>query len=148
MEYRSLLEECMATDMGECTENELSKHNILDIYKDITVEVPEDVVYSAEAIPVLKIEDDFVIESHFLAPFMISNGITSIKEALDALTDANELDTKVGLLVDPVDVVANAADTASVTDDKILNDLTQTNMTLSTLKNEGYVILRKKSKTR
>ena len=147
MEYRSLLEECMATDMGECTENELSKHNILDTYKDITVEVPEDVVYSAEAIPVLKIDDNFVVESHFLAPFMISNSITSIKEALDALTDANELDTKVGLLVDPVDVVANAADTASVTDDKILNDLTKTNMTLSTLKSEGYTILRKKSKT-
>lgn len=146
MEYKSLLEECAATDMGECTENELSKNNILDTYRDITVEVPEDVVYSAETIPVIKIEDDYVVESHFLVPFMRTNGITSIKEALDQLTDANELDTKVGLLVDPIDVVANAADTASVTDDKILNDLTQTNMTLSTLKNEGYTILRKKSK--
>ena len=96
----SLLAEAAAMDLDANTSSALTESQIDSIMESIE-EVSEDIVYTAEMVSVIKVGDDYLTEMNALYPYMTSNGITSVAEALNNVARVNGLQEKaVGLLIE------------------------------------------------
>lgn len=99
-DINSLLIETMTSDMKYDVSRTINESAIRDEYAKLE-SVSQPIVYGAEMIPVVKVDGKFFTEMNFLAPYMKTNGIKSVTEALDNLAKANNLPAKaVGLLVE------------------------------------------------
>lgn len=96
----SLLIEASAGDILSDTKTSFSEGAVRSGYESIE-EASETVVYVPEMIPVVQIESEYYTEMNFLYPYMKTNHIKSISEALNNVAAANNLpECSVGLLIE------------------------------------------------
>ena len=100
----SLLIETSKTDLPN-TKMIVKESTAMSGYNGIA-EVSESVVYDPSMVTVVKIGNEFFTEMNFLYPYMKSNGITSVVEALNNVAEANNLNSgDVGLLFESEDKI-------------------------------------------
>ena len=106
----SLLIEAANNDLNANTRETINESAIRASYSHIE-EAEYEFTYGAEMVPVIKMNDKYYTEMNFLHPFMKSNNIKTITEALDEVARANRLPVKsVGLLIEAENTVdANIA---------------------------------------
>lgn len=108
----SLLVEAGSVDINYDTKSILTESAVRNGYSKIKC-VSENFVYGPEMVTVVKIGDEYFTEMSFLKPYMESNGIKSISEALNNIAYANNLDTNnVGLLIECDDNVTSCINKA------------------------------------
>ena len=96
----SLLLECSEADLLRDTKSAIKESTIVSNYNKIE-ELSESVVYTPEMVTIVKIGNEYYTEMNFLQPYMKSNGIKSIAEALNDVAISNNLAPKsVGLLIE------------------------------------------------
>lgn len=96
----SLLIEASASDLNYSTTKVMKESTVRSGYASIE-EVSESVVYGPEIVPVVQIGNEFFTEMNFLHPFMKTNRINSIAEALNMVARANGLrEGAIGLLIE------------------------------------------------
>lgn len=95
-----LLIEAAASDLKYNVSDAINESAVRSAYSKLE-SVHQFVKYSADMVPVVKVGDEFFTEMNFLAPYMRSNGVKSIAEALTNVSKANGLsENAVGLLVE------------------------------------------------
>lgn len=96
----SLLIEASASDLNYSTSRVMKESTVRSNYASIE-EAAETVVYAPEIVPVVQVGNEFFTEMNFLHPFMKTNRIDSIAEALNIVAKANGLEEgAVGLLIE------------------------------------------------
>lgn len=96
----SLLIEASASDLNYSTNRVMKESTIRSGYESIE-EAAEKVIYGPEIVPVVQVGNEFFTEMNFLHPFMKTNRINSIAEALSIVAEANGLKAgDVGLLIE------------------------------------------------
>ena len=114
-------------------------------------EVDEDVVYTAEMVSVIKVGDDYLTEMNTLYPYMKSNNITSVAEALNNVAAVNGLQEKaVGLLIESDDrtaeMIQEACKKGGKAKEKALDKIKKATKIPAKLKKEGFPVKKKKGK--
>lgn len=95
-----LLIEACENDLKKNTGRVVRESTVRSSYNSIE-EAAEEVFYGPEIVPVVKVGNEFFTEMNFLHPYMKSEGITSITEALNNVAIANGLgEGGVGLLIE------------------------------------------------
>lgn len=108
----SLLIECAESDLKTNTKSIIRESSIRSGYESIP-KASQFIRYDANIVPVISLDGEYYTEMNFLYPFMQSNGIKSISEALDLVAEANELPKNaVGLLIESCDSVNGCIDEA------------------------------------
>lgn len=103
----SLLLECSEADLLRDTKSAIKESTIVSSYNKIE-ELSESVVYTPEMVTIVKIGNEYYTEMNFLQPYMKSNGIKSIAEALNDVAVSNNLAPKsVGLLIESKESVTD-----------------------------------------
>ena len=146
----SLLAEAAAMDLETNTSSALTESQIDSIMESIE-EVSEDIVYTAEMVSVIKVGDDYLTEMNALYPYMTSNGITSVAEALNNVARINGLQEKaVGLLIESdkqvKDMINKAAEKGSKAKEKALDKVKKATKLPEKLKKQGFPVKKKKCK--
>ena len=146
----SLLAEAAAMDLETNTSSALTESQIDSIMESIE-EVSEDIVYTAEMVSVIKVGDDYLTEMNALYPYMTSNGITSVAEALNNVAKVNGLQEKaVGLLIESdkqvKDMINKAAEKGSKAKEKALDKVKKATKLPEKLKKQGFPVKKKKCK--
>ena len=150
----SLLLEASKQDLNRNTVNALTEGAIKTRLNSFE-ESANEVVITAEMVSVLKVNDQYVTEMNFLHPYMKSNGIKSVEEALDNVAFVNGLqEHSVGLLIESDDYIdamlEKACKTASKKKDasikdKALNKIKKATDLPEKLKKDGFPVIKKKS---
>lgn len=71
-------------------------------YEKEIQELSREIVYSPEMIPVVKIDEGYYTDFDFLIPYMKSNGIDNIADAISNITIANGLkESTISILINP-----------------------------------------------
>lgn len=95
-----LLIESAEADLKTDTKSVVRESTIRSGYSSIS-EASEPIIYGPEVVPVIQIDDGYYTEMNFLYPFMNTNGIKSIAEALNYVAEANNLsEGDIGLLIE------------------------------------------------
>lgn len=150
----SLLLEASKQDLNRNTVNALTEGAIKTRLNSFE-ESANEVVITAEMVSVLKVNDQYVTEMNFLHPYMKSNGIKSVEEALNNVAFVNGLqEHSVGLLIESDDYIdamlEKACKTASKKKDasikdKALNKIKKATDLPEKLKKDGFPVIKKKS---
>ena len=145
-----LLAEAAAMDLEANTSAALTESQINNVMESIE-EVSEDIVYTAEMVSVIKVGDDYLTEMNALYPYMTSNGITSVAEALNNVARVNGLQEKaVGLLIESdkqvKDMINKAAEKGSKAKEKALDKVKKATKLPEKLKKQGFPVKKKKCK--
>lgn len=144
-----LLAEAAAMDLEANTSAALTESQINNVMESIE-EVSEDIVYTAEMVSVIKVGDDYLTEMNALYPYMTSNGITSVAEALNNVAQVNGLQEKaVGLLIESdkqvKDMINKAAEKGSKAKEKALDKVKKATKLPEKLKKQGFPVKKKKN---
>ena len=147
----SLLAEAAELDLSINTAAALTESQVNTIMESFD-EVDEDVVYTAEMVSVIKVGDDYLTEMNTLYPYMKSNNITSVAEALNNVAAVNGLQEKaVGLLIESDDrtaeMIQEACKKGGKAKEKALDKIKKATKIPAKLKKEGFPVKKKKSKT-
>ena len=145
----SLLVEAAENDLSVNTSMALTESQVNSIMESFD-EVSEDVVYTAEMVSVIKVGDDYLTEMNALYPYMKSNGITSVAEALNNVAAVNGLQEKaVGLLIESDERTSEMLDEAckkgSKAKEKALDKIKKATKIPAKLKKEGFPVKKKKA---
>lgn len=150
----SLLAEAADMDMKSNTIGVLTEGQIKSTMASFE-EVSEDIIITAEMVSVIKVDNDYLVEINNLLPFMKSNDIISVGEALDQVSTVNGLPKKtVGLLVESDDYVNCLIEKADKNfkktknkkaKNKVLEKISKTTELSDKLKKQGYKVKKKKS---
>ena len=136
----SLLAEAAELDLSINTAAALTESQVNTIMESFD-EVDEDVVYTAEMVSVIKVGDDYLTEMNTLYPYMKSNNITSVAEALNNVAAVNGLQEKaVGLLIESDDRTAEMIQEACKKGGKAKEKA------LDKIKKAGFPVKKKKGK--
>lgn len=146
----SLLAEAASMDLSVNTSVALTESQVDTIMESFD-EVSEDVVYTAEMVSVVKVGGDYLVEMNALYPYMQSNNITSVAEALNNVAKVNGLQEKsVGLLIESDDKTKSLIEAANKkcgkAKEKALDKIKKATKIPAKLKKEGFPIKKKKSK--
>ena len=146
----SLLAEAASMDLSVNTSVALTESQVNTIMESFD-EVSEDVVYTAEMVSVIKVGDDYLTEMNTLYPYMKSNNITSVAEALNNVAAVNGLQEKaVGLLIESDDrtaeMIQEACKKGGKAKEKALDKIKKATKIPAKLKKEGFPVKKKKSK--
>ena len=108
----SLLIESADIDLRSNTNMIMRESTALSNYATLE-SASQPVVYTAEMVPVVQMDDGFYTEMNFLHPYMKSSGIKSIANALDNVAFVNGLhENAVGLLIESDQSVTDAINAA------------------------------------
>lgn len=145
----SMLAEAADMDLSISTSTALTESQINTVMESFD-EVDEDVVYTAEMVSVIKVGDDYLTEMNSIYPYMQSNGITSVAEALNDVARINGLQEKsVGLLIDSDDKIESMMEAAKKKGGKAkegaLDKIKKATKIPAKLKKEGFPVKKKKS---
>lgn len=143
----TLLAECAVSDLDSSTELAVEESTILKKYNSIE-EASREIKYDASIVPVVSIDGGYFTEMNWLSPYMSSNGIKSITEALDNVAMANNLPVHaVGVLIESSDSVAGIISRAitGAKRSKALGKVSKSESLAEKLKKAGFPIKRKKS---
>ena len=146
----SLLAEAASMDLSVNTSVALTESQVNTIMESFD-EVSEDVVYTAEMVSVVKVGGDYLIEMNALYPYMKSNNITSVAEALNNVAAVNGLQEKaVGLLIESDDrtaeMIQEACKKGGKAKEKALDKIKKATKIPAKLKKEGFPVKKKKGK--
>lgn len=146
----SLLAEAASMDLSVNTSVALTESQVNTIMESFD-EVSEDVVYTAEMVSVVKVGGDYLVEMNALYPYMQSNNITSVAEALNNVAAVNGLQEKaVGLLIESDDrtaeMIQEACKKGGKAKEKALDKIKKATKIPVKLKKEGFPVKKKKSK--
>ena len=146
----SLLAEAAELDLSINTAAALTESQDNTIMESFD-EVDEDVVYTAEMVSVIKVGDDYLTEMNTLYPYMKSNNITSVAEALNNVAAVNGLQEKaVGLLIESDDrtaeMIQEACKKGGKAKEKALDKIKKATKIPAKLKKEGFPVKKKKGK--
>ena len=146
----SLLAEAAELDLSINTAAALTESQVNTIMESFD-EVDEDVVYTAEMVSVIKVGDDYLTEMNTLYPYMKSNNITSVAEALNNVAAVNGLQEKaVGLLIESDDrtaeMIQEACKKGGKAKEKALDKNKKATKIPAKLKKEGFPVKKKKGK--
>ena len=146
----SLLAEAAELDLSINTAAALTESQVNTIMESFD-EVDEDVVYTAEMVSVIKVGDDYLTEMNTLYPYMKSNNITSVAEALNNVAAVNGLQEKaVGLLIESDDrtaeMIQEACKKGGKAKEKALDKIKKATKIPAKLKKEGFPVKKKKGK--
>ena len=147
----SLLAEAASMDLSVNTSVALTESQVNTIMESFD-EVSEDVVYTAEMVSVVQVGGDYLVEMNALYPYMKSNNITSVAEALNNVAAVNGLQEKaVGLLIESDDrtaeMIQEACKKGGKAKEKALDRIKKGTEIPAKLKKEGFPVKKKKSKT-
>ena len=147
----NLLAEAASMDLENDTSMALTESQVNSVLESID-EVDEDIVYTAEMVSVIRVGNDYLTEMNSLYPYMQSNDITSVAEALNNVAKVNGLQEKaVGLLIESDAKVKNMVDEAAKkgtsAKKKALDKVKKATKLPAKLKKEGFPVKKKKSKT-
>lgn len=92
-----ILVEAASVDLQSNQHQVIKESNVISGYRSIP-EASHPIVYGPEVVPIVNIDGGYYTEMNFLYPFMETNGIKSIDEALDYVAESNNV-SDVGLLV-------------------------------------------------
>ena len=146
----SLVAEAAELDLSINTAAALTESQVNTIMESFD-EVDEDVVYTAEMVSVIKVGDDYLTEMNTLYPYMKSNNITSVAEALNNVAAVNGLQEKaVGLLIESDDrtaeMIQEACKKGGKAKEKALDKIKKATKIPAKLKKEGFPVKKKKGK--
>ena len=146
----SLLAEAASMDLSVNTSVALTESQVNTIMESFD-EVNEDVVYTAEMVSVVQVGGDYLVEMNALYPYMQSNKITSVAEALNNVAKVNGLQEKsVGLLIESDDKTKSLIEAANKkcgkAKEKALDKIKKATKIPAKLKKEGFPVKKKKSK--
>ena len=146
----SLLAEAASMDLSVNTSVALTESQVNTIMESFD-EVNEDVVYTAEMVSVVQVGGDYLVEMNALYPYMQSNKITSVAEALNNVAKVNGLQEKsVGLLIESDDktksLIEAAAKKGGKAKEKAMDKIKKATKIPAKLKKEGFPVKKKKSK--
>ena len=146
----SLLAEAASMDLSVNTSVALTESQVNTIMESFD-EVSEDVVYTAEMVSVVKVGGDYLVEMNALYPYMQSNNITSVAEALNNVAAVNGLQEKaVGLLIESDDrtaeMIQEACKKGGKAKEKALDKIKKATKIPAKLKKEGFPVKKKKGK--
>lgn len=148
----ALLVESARTDLTSDIARAMSESAILESYRSIPT-VSQEVVYTAEMIPVVKINNECFTEMNFLQPYMKTNNITSITEALNNIAKANDLNEgAVGLLVESeccvTDAIKDAIESGNMNKRKnAYKKVSKSTAVIAKLENSGITVKKKCSES-
>lgn len=94
----SLLIETAETDIRQNTAGALRESTVRSNYASIE-SISESITYDPRIVPVINVNGEYFTEMNFLYPFMKSNNIKSISEALETIAEANNID-EIGILIE------------------------------------------------
>jgi hypothetical protein len=146
----SLLIEASGSDLKRNTKSIVRESAVRSNYHDIE-EASSPVIYGANMIPVMNIDGKYYTEMNFLYPYMKTNGIKSIAEALNDVAMANNLDdNSVGLLIESEDEVTGKLDDALECGDQckaesVMNKINKAIDLTKNLKDKGINVIKKAS---
>ena len=147
----SLLIESSELDIKSDTKSVVRESAVRSSYANIE-SVSESVVYTPEMVTVVNIGNESYTEMNLLHPYMKTNEITSIAEALNNVAAANGLsEGAIGLLIESDDNVNECIDKALESGkpkkkDGILNKISKAVDLSDKLKKSGIKVKKKKSK--
>lgn len=146
----SLLAEAAELDLSINTAAALTESQVNTIMESFD-EVDEDVVYTAEMVSVVQVGGDYLVEMNALYPYMKSNNITSVAEALNNVAAVNGLQEKaVGLLIESDDrtaeMIQEACKKGGKAKEKALDKIKKATKIPAKLKKEGFPVKKKKGK--
>ena len=151
----SLLTEAAKADIIANTEGAITESQIMSRLDSIE-EVSKDIIIPPEMVPVISMDECYLVEMNSIAGYMKSVGITSIAEALDNVAYANNLSQKqVGLLVESDDYIRTMLEKADAKckkdcdkkeKNKVLDKIKKSTDITEKLKKAGYTVKKKKSK--
>ena len=146
----SLLAEAASMDLSVNTSVALTESQVNTIMESFD-EVNEDVVYTAEMVSVVQVGGDYLVEMNALYPYMKSNNITSVAEALNNVAAVNGLQEKaVGLLIESDDrtaeMIQEACKKGGKAKEKALDKIKKATKIPAKLKKEGFPVKKKKGK--
>ena len=146
----SLLAEAASMDLSVNTSVALTESQVNTIMESFD-EVSEDVVYTAEMVSVVQVGGDYLVEMNALYPYMKSNNITSVAEALNNVAAVNGLQEKaVGLLIESDDrtaeMIQEACKKGGKAKEKALDKIKKATKIPAKLKKEGFPVKKKKGK--
>lgn len=146
----SLLAEAASMDLSVNTSVALTESQVNTIMESFD-EVNEDVVYTAEMVSVVQVGGDYLVEMNALYPYMQSNNITSVAEALNNVAKVNGLQEKsVGLLIESDDKTKSLIEAANKkcgkAKEKALDKIKKATKIPAKLKKEGFPVKKKKGK--
>lgn len=108
----SLLIEASAMDLKNDTSTIVRESAVRSGYNKIE-SVYSDVVYTPEMVTIVNVDGEYFTEMNFLHPYMKTNNIKSITEALNNIATANGLlEGSVGLLIESDEEVNDTIDKA------------------------------------
>lgn len=145
-----LLIESAEIDLKTNTKSVVKESTVRSGYSSIS-EASKTIIYGPEVVPVIQVDDGYYTEMNFLYPFMSSNGIKSIVEALNYVAEANNLSKgDVGLLIESEGDVNECINKAlesgnSKKKDNILTKISKTIDLSNKLKGNGIKVKKKKS---
>ena len=146
----SILAECAAIDLPD-TKRVVKESEVRNDYNNIE-EAASGYTITAEMVPVVQIENEYYTEAQLLAPFMRDSGIKNIAEALDAVAEANKLESKsIGLLIESECAVSEMIEKACQKEstkikDAVMNKIGKATDLANSLKAKGYSVKRKVNK--
>ena len=150
----SILAECAAMDLGTSKTSVIKESEVRSSYSSIE-EASEEFTIGGEMVPVFRVGEDLLTEANLLAPYMRSNNIKSIAEALDNVAEANGLAKhSVGLMIESqecvTDMIEKACEKAKSTGnnkvkDAVLSKVDKATDLVDKLKKSGYPVKKKKS---
>ena len=146
----SLLAEAASMDLSINTSVALTESQVNTIMESFD-EVNEDVIYTAEMVSVVQVGGDYLVEMNALYPYMKSNNITSVAEALNNVAAVNGLQEKaVGLLIESDDrtaeMIQEACKKGGKAKEKALDKIKKATKIPAKLKKEGFPVKKKKGK--
>ena len=146
----SLLAEAASMDLSVNTSVALTESQVNTIMESFD-EVNEDVVYTAEMVSVVQVGGDYLVEMNALYPYMQSNKITSVAEALNNVAKVNGLQEKsFGLLIESDDKTKSLIEAANKkcgkAKEKALDKIKKATKIPAKLKKEGFPVKKKKGK--
>ena len=144
----SILAECAAVDLPD-TQRIVKESEVKTGYNDIE-EAASEYTVTAQMVPVVQIGEEYYTEAQLLAPFMRDAGIRSIGEALDAVAEANKLESKsIGLLVESECAVTGMIEKACAkgvkAKDAVMDKIGKATDLVKDLKSKGFNVKRKKN---
>jgi hypothetical protein len=147
----SLLIESADIDLKNSMDMVVRESTVLSTYASLE-SVSSPVVYTAEMVPVVCVDEEYYTEMSFLHPYMESNGIRNIADALDNVAYVNGLsENAVGLLIESdqyvTDAINEAIDSGSEKKKKkAISKVNKSNKIVDKLKNAGIKVKKKFSK--
>lgn len=145
----ALFVEAASSDLEANTEGAIMESTIRKRLNSIE-EVAEDLVITAEMVTVIHTGNDFLVEMNNLAPYMKTNEIKSVAEALDNIAWVNNLPPKsVGLLTESdgyIQAMLEKAGKSKASKNKILEKISKATDISEKLKKDGYKVKKKKTK--